>query len=64
MSKRLHALLQRLAGLFRQVLPAVELRDSFVFGGLAMVGYGLHAIYPPASWIVVGAVLFIMGVRA
>lgn len=41
----------------------VDLRDGFTFGGLALVGYGLHAIYPPAAFVVVGAVLFWIGVR-
>lgn len=47
-------LLPKLAGL-------VDLRDGFAFGGLALVGYGLYAVYPPAAFIVVGAVLFWMG---
>jgi len=42
---------------------AVDIRDRFCFGGLAMVGYGTYAIYPPAGWIVVGAVLFLLGVK-
>jgi hypothetical protein len=48
--------LPKLAGL-------IDLRDGFTFGGLALVGYGLHAIYPPAAFVVVGAVLFWIGVR-
>lgn len=41
----------------------IDLQDAFVFGGLGCVGYGLHAIYPPAAWIVVGAALFWLGIR-
>lgn len=42
---------------------AVDLRDAFWVAGLAAVGYGLSQIYPPAAWIVCGAVIFWMGVR-
>lgn len=45
------------------IIKLVELRDAFVFGGLGMVGYGLHAIYPPAAWIVVGSAVFWIGAR-
>lgn len=40
-----------------------DLRDAFVFGGLAAVGYGLACIHPPAAWIVCGAALFWLGVK-
>jgi hypothetical protein len=39
----------------------VDLRDAFVFTGLALVGYGLYAIYPPVAFVVVGTALFWMG---
>lgn len=52
-----------MTALLQKLRAAVDLRDAFAFGGLAMVGYGLHAIYPPAAWIVVGAVLFWIGSR-
>jgi hypothetical protein len=42
---------------------AIDIRDRFCFGGLAMVGYGAHTIYPPAGWIVVGVVLYWIGIR-
>ncbi|MBS1198146.1 MAG: hypothetical protein H6R18_1931 [Proteobacteria bacterium] len=45
------------------VLKAIDLQDVFAFGGLAMAFIGLHAIYPPAALIVIGAVLFRMGAR-
>lgn len=47
----------------RQVAALIGLRDAFTFGGLALVGYGLHVIYPPAAFIVVGAALFWIGAR-
>lgn len=49
--------LRQLAGLF-------DLRDAIAFGGLGMVGFGLHLIYPPAAYIVCGAVLFWLGARS
>lgn len=44
-----------------KIAGLVDLRDAFTFGGLALVGYGLHAIYPPAAFIVVGTALFWIG---
>lgn len=40
-----------------------DLRDAFVFGGLALIGIGLDQISRPAALIVVGAVLLWLGVR-
>jgi hypothetical protein len=51
--RKLHSLLASL----------IDLRDAFAFGGLAMIGYGLFSIYPPAAWIVVGGILLWIGVR-
>lgn len=60
---KLRAMRARLAGLARDYAGAVDLRDVFVFGGLVAIGYGINMIYPPAAWIVCGAVLFWLGVR-
>jgi len=49
--------------LLQKIRQAIDLRDAFVFGGLGLVGYGVHAIYPPAAWIVVGTALFWIGQR-
>jgi len=49
--------------LLQKLRTGIDLRDAFAFGGLAMLGYGTHAIYPPAAWILVGGVLFLIGVR-
>lgn len=40
-----------------------DLRDFFVFGGLAMVGYGLWLAYPPAAFVVPGLAVFWLGLR-
>lgn len=45
----------------QKLVTVIDLRDAFVFGGLALVGYGLYAIHPSAAFIVVGAALFWMG---
>jgi hypothetical protein len=51
----------------RQALAAMrstfELRDVFVFGGLAGAVYGIAQVYPPAAWIAGGAALFWLGIR-
>lgn len=42
---------------------AFELRDVFIFGGLAGAAYGIAQVYPPAAWIAGGATLFWLGIR-
>lgn len=39
------------------VARAIDLRDVFYFSGLAAACVGMHAIYPPAAWILCGAAL-------
>lgn len=41
----------------------VDLRDAFVFGGLASAVYGVAQINVPAAWITVGVVLFALGMK-
>lgn len=48
----------------RQLAALLDIRDAVTFGGLGMVGYGISLIYPPAAWIVCGAVLFWLGARS
>lgn len=48
----------------RQLVALFDLRDTIAFGGLGMVGYGISMIYPPAAYIVCGAVLFWLGARS
>jgi hypothetical protein len=45
------------------LLAALDLRDAFVFGGIGLVGYGIGQIYVPAAQIVVGCVIFWLGIR-
>jgi hypothetical protein len=48
---------------FAKVKSPIDLRDTFVFGGLALVGAGVACIYAPGALIVCGAALFWLGVR-
>lgn len=41
----------------------LDLNDVHAYGGLAMVWFGLHEIYPAAAWVGCGLVLFWLGVR-
>ena len=43
---------------------ALDMRDIFALGGLALACYGIHQIYPPAAAIVGGGALFWLGVRS
>jgi hypothetical protein len=43
------------------LFKAVDLRDLFVFGGLAMLGYGLYQLYPWLGFAVSGAILMGFG---
>lgn len=49
--------------LLNHISRHIDARDIFVGVGLAMVGHGLSAIYPPAAWVCVGATLFWIGAR-
>lgn len=49
--------------MFEKLRDAIDLRDIFVFGGLACAVYGISQIYVPASWIAAGATFFWLGVR-
>ena len=40
---------------------AFNLRDVFVFGGLAMMGYGLYLFKPWVAFTVTGAILCWLG---
>lgn len=40
-----------------------DLRDAFVFGGTGLIFIGTWQIYPPAAYIVTGALLFWVGIR-
>jgi len=40
-----------------------DLRDLFVFGGIALASYGAWLIYPPAAFITAGLPLFWLGIR-
>jgi hypothetical protein len=37
--------------------------DIVTIAGLAALTYGLHQVYPPAAWIVVGLMVMVFGIR-
>ena len=45
-----------LVAIFGGEEPAIEFRDLLLFGGNGLLGYGLYTIYPPAAFIVPGAI--------
>jgi hypothetical protein len=55
---------QRVIALIRGTIArTIELREIFVFGGLAAVGYGIAQIHAPSAWIIIGATFFLLGMR-
>ena len=49
--------------LLAKARATVDLRDIFVFGGLAAMVYGIAQIHVPAAWIISGSALFLLGLR-
>jgi hypothetical protein len=41
----------------RVISSAFDMRDATLFTGLGLLGYGLFQVYPPAGFIVPGAIL-------
>jgi len=39
----------------KKVLSSIDLQDVQLVSGISMLGYGLHCVYPPAAFIVVGS---------
>jgi len=50
-----------LASLIDAAKGSVDMRDFFVFGGLAMLGYGLWLLRPWIGFSVPGAILLCIG---
>lgn len=44
-----------------KVLSAFDIRDCLVFGGVAMLGYGLWLLRPWLGWAASGLILFTLG---
>jgi hypothetical protein len=40
----------------------IEGKDVFLFGGLALSGYGVWQIYPPSAYVLVGGAFLAIGV--
>lgn len=60
MRERIKAMAAKVAAVARDL---IGLREAFLGAGLACVARGLHMIYPPAAWIVVGLVLMLVALR-
>jgi len=41
----------------KKLLSSFDLQDLQLVSGIAMLGYGLFLVYPPAAFIVVGSLL-------
>lgn len=39
----------------------IDLNDIFVFGGIALAGYGIAQIHPPTAYLVVGVTFVWLG---
>lgn len=46
----------------KKLLSEIDFSDVLIFIGLALAGYGISLISVPATWIVVGIVLFLLGI--
>jgi len=44
-----------------RIIKSFDIRDVFVFGGLALLGYGLYLFEPWISFSVCGGLLMIIG---
>jgi hypothetical protein len=53
--------IRRIARGLQTLAREVDLRDVFVFGGLASTVYGVSGFSVPAAWIVAGVVVFALG---
>jgi len=47
--------------LFSLVIEAIDFRDFVIFGGVGMIGYGLHLYIPWVSFTVCGSLLMFVG---
>ena len=53
--------IKRLSLFWEKIQKSFDRRDTFVFGGLVLMGYGLYLFKPWVSFAVVGAVLLWIG---
>ena len=55
--------MNRIRNALRPLASLFGLRDLFVFGGLASLGYGIWQVHVPAAWMVIGLLIFLIGMR-
>jgi len=53
----------RILKLMAAAVARIDLRDVFVFGGLAAAVYGVSGYSVPAAWITAGVTLFALGMK-
>jgi len=41
----------------KKILALFDLQDLQLVSGIAMLGYGLHLVYPPSAFIAIGSLL-------
>jgi hypothetical protein len=56
--QKANGILKSLAG---GVCGALDVKDFFIFGGLAMLGYGLYLLRPWIAFTVCGGLVMILG---
>ena len=61
MKKALRQLGTKIASLVSMLVAAFDIRDVFVFGGLALLWYGLHLWIPWISFVVIGILVMLLG---
>lgn len=52
----------KFASSLKQILQWIDGNDLMVMVGLGIAARGIWMVHPPSAWIVVGAVVFIIGV--
>ena len=45
------------------IVDEFDLREVFVFSGIALIVVGVRDFYPPAAWAIAGAMVFYLGIR-
>lgn len=61
MKAKLRLAVEKLVSWARTVKSGFDIRDVFVFGGLAMLGYGLWLLRPWLGFAVSGFILMLIG---
>ncbi|KKU25399.1 MAG: hypothetical protein UX37_C0024G0010 [Microgenomates group bacterium GW2011_GWA2_46_16] len=44
------------------LIKTFDIRDVFCFGGTSLIAWGVYDIYPPAAFIITGAIFFYISI--